>query len=172
MSAKSSHEKSPNEKSEPGSKFEGQPPYGADRRGRVSLEMDDPTLARHARERQRLVHVEGLAKTMDAAFTIPGTSIPLGIDTIVGLIPGIGDTVSLGIAGYIVSHGVGLGAKKRHVAQMSVNIFIDWLIGLVPVIGDLFDIGWRGNLRNASLIRNVCEARWAQERMDAGILDG
>lgn len=137
----------------------------------MGKETDDPTLARHARERQRLGHVEGLANTMDAAFTVPGTSIPIGFDTIVGLIPGIGDTISLGIAGYIVSHGVGLGAKKRHVARMSVNIFIDWLIGLVPVIGDLFDIGWRGNLRNAALIRNICETRWAQERMDAGILD-
>lgn len=134
-------------------------------------DLSDPLLERHARERSRLNHIENLAQTMDAAFTIPGTSIPLGVDTIVGLIPGIGDTLSLGIAGYIVQQASTLGAKKRHVGRMLVNIFIDWLIGLIPLIGDIFDIGWRGNLRNARIIRGVCEKRWAKERAEAGIID-
>lgn len=135
------------------------------------IEDQDALLARHAREAAQLDRVEKLATTMDAAFTIPGTSIPIGLDTIVGLIPAIGDTASLGVAGYIASHGVGLGAKKRHFTRMGVNIFVDWLIGLVPVIGDLFDIGWRGNLRNAALLREISEARWAEERLAAGIID-
>lgn len=138
---------------------------------RARLETQDDVLARHAREAAQLDRVEKLANTMDAAFNIPGTSIPIGLDTIVGLIPAIGDTASLGVAGYIASHGVGLGAKKRHFARMGVNIFVDWLIGLVPVIGDLFDIGWRGNLRNAALLRQLAEDRWAKERAAVGILD-
>lgn len=134
--------------------------------------VSDPLLDRHARERARLEHIERLARTMDAAFDIPFTNIPVGIDTLIGLLPGIGDTVSLGIAGYIVTQGAALGARRRDMARMSVNIVIDWLIGLVPVIGDIFDIGWRGNLRNAAIIRRHCEARWAKERTDAGIIDG
>lgn len=134
-------------------------------------ETKDELLARHAVERAQLERVESLAKTMDAAFNIPGTNIPLGVDTIVGLIPAIGDTLSLGMAGYIASHGIGLGARKRHMVRMGGNIFVDWLIGLVPVIGDLFDIGWRGNLRNAALLREITEKRWAQERHAAGIID-
>lgn len=137
----------------------------------ISEETQDALLMRHASERVLLERVESLAKTMDAAFTIPGTNIPLGVDTIVGLVPGIGDTVSLGIAGYIASHGLGLGARKRHMVRMGGNIFIDWLIGLVPLIGDIFDIGWRGNLRNAALLRNITEDRWADERARAGIID-
>lgn len=134
-------------------------------------EMQDALLVRHATEQVQLERVESLARTMDAAFTIPGTNIPLGLDTIVGLVPGIGDTVSLGIAGYIMSHGVGLKAKRRHMVQMGWNIFVDWLIGLVPVIGDIFDIGWRGNLRNAALLRQITEDRWINERAAVGIID-
>jgi hypothetical protein len=131
----------------------------------------DALLARHTAEQRQLERVESLARTMDAAFTIPGTNIPLGLDTIVGLVPGVGDTVSLGIAGYIMSHGIGLKAKRRHMVRMGANIFLDWLIGLVPVIGDIFDIGWRGNLRNAALLRQITEDRWANERAAVGIID-
>ncbi|WP_298915953.1 DUF4112 domain-containing protein [uncultured Algimonas sp.] len=136
-----------------------------------TLADQEAVLARHAAERVKLERVESLAKTMDAAFNVPGTNIPLGVDTLVGLVPGIGDTVSLGIAGYIASHGIGLKARKRHMVTMGGNIFVDWLIGLVPVIGDLFDIGWRGNLRNAALLRRVTEQRWAEERVAVGIID-
>ena len=131
----------------------------------------DPLLARHAEEREHLERAEALARTMDAAFNIPGTQIPVGIDTIVGLIPGIGDTISLGVAGYIASHGLGLRVKKRHLVVMAVNILLDWLIGLIPLIGDIFDIGWKGNLRNTSLLRRLSEERWAREREKAGIID-
>lgn len=123
-----------------------------------------PLLAeRHESEAVQLESVESLARLMDAQFKIPGVPIPIGLDFIVGLIPGIGDTISLGVAGYIVMRAAGLGAKKRHLTQMGLNIFIDWLIGLVPVIGDLFDVGWRGNLRNTALLREIVEARWEAE---------
>ncbi|MGB3456857.1 MAG: DUF4112 domain-containing protein [Litorimonas sp.] len=137
----------------------------------IAASDPDTVLARHAMEAVQLERVESLAKTMDAAFNIPGTNIPIGLDTIVGLVPAVGDTASLGVAGYIASHGIGLKAKKRHFARMGVNIFLDWLIGLVPLIGDLFDIGWRGNLRNAALLRRITEERWARERREAGIID-
>jgi len=133
--------------------------------------IQDALLVRHAAERAQLERVESLAKTMDAAFMIPGTRIPLGLDTIVGLVPGIGDTVSLGVAAYIASHGIGLKAKRRHMMRMGGNIFLDWLIGLVPLVGDIFDIGWRGNLRNAALLRQITEDRWADERAKVGIID-
>lgn len=147
-------------------------PYGDMKTPTSALsDAQDDVLARHDTERAQLDRVERLARTMDAAFTIPGTSIPIGLDALVGLLPGIGDTASLGVAAYIASHGIGLKAKKRHFVQMSWNIFLDWLIGLVPLIGDIFDIGWRGNLRNAALLRRVAESRWAIERAEVGIID-
>ena len=134
--------------------------------------FQDNLLARHAAEAAVLERAEGLARTMDAAFNIPGTSIPFGVDTLIGLIPGIGDTISLGLAAFIAGHGTQIGASRRHYAQMGFNVFIDWLIGLVPVIGDVFDIGWRGNLRNAALLRRLAEERWAAERAAADMIGG
>ena len=118
-----------------------------------------PDLSDDPLEKMRLAveHVEGLAQLMDSQFALPGTRIRLGLDAIVGLIPGIGDTLNLGVAGYIVSRAVAAGTPKRHLARMLFNILVDWLIGLVPLVGDLFDVGWKANLRNAAVMRGHYE---------------
>lgn len=102
---------------------------------------------------QTVEHVENLARLLDSQFGIPGTKIRLGLDTVIGLVPGIGDTISLGIASYIVLQSARIGVRKRTLLQMTFNIALDWLIGLVPLIGDIFDVGWKSNLRNAALLR-------------------
>ncbi len=106
---------------------------------------------------QRLEHVEGLARLMDSRFAIPGIPIPLGLDMLIGFIPGIGDTIGLGVSGYIMAQARGLGAPKRMLLRMGGNVFIDWLIGLIPLVGDLFDWGWQANNRNTALLRSYLE---------------
>jgi len=123
--------------------------------------------AQQISEAVQLERLEALAKLMDARFHLPILPVPIGLDTIIGLIPGIGDTISLGVSGVIVAGAKKLGIPNRHLIQMGANIFVDWLIGLVPVIGDLFDIGWQGNLRNVKIARAHLEARWAQDKADA-----
>lgn len=105
------------------------------------------------RHESSVEHVEKLANLMDSQFTLPGTSINIGLDTIIGFVPGIGDTIGLAISGYIVSHAARIGVSKRTLGRMGFNIGIDWLIGLIPLIGDLFDWGWKANNRNARLMR-------------------
>jgi hypothetical protein len=100
-----------------------------------------------------LKSLERLADLMDSRFVIPGTSIRFGIDSLIGLIPGLGDTVSLAVSAYIIGH-----ARKHNVpshvrARMIFNAFFDWLIGLIPFIGDIFDVGWKANRRNIALLR-------------------
>lgn len=97
--------------------------------------------------------VEKLARLMDSQFNIPGIPIALGLDTLIGLIPVIGDTIGLCIAGYIVLSAASFGVPAHILAKMLFNIWIDWLFGLVPIIGDIFDTGWKGNNRNAALLR-------------------
>jgi len=127
----------------------------------------DDLEARHEQEATQLAQLESLAKLMDAQFNIPLLPIPIGLDTIIGLIPGVGDTISLGVAGYIVLGAHRMDMPKGQLAQMGGNILIDWIIGLVPIIGDLFDVGWRGNMRNVKIARAHLEARWATERENA-----
>jgi len=101
--------------------------------------------------------VETLAQVMDSQFIIPGTSIRLGLDTMIGLIPGIGDAIGLGVSSYIVMRGVQIGVPKHKQSKMVFNIILDALIGTVPIIGDLFDMGWKANNRNAQIIRDHFE---------------
>jgi len=124
------------------------------------VELDE----RQAREAVQLARLESVANVMDAQFKLPVLGLPIGLDTIIGLIPGIGDTISLGVAASIVYSAKRLGLGSRHMGRMGFNIFVDWLIGLVPIIGDLFDIGWRGNIRNVTIAREVLEQKWADER--------
>ncbi len=98
-----------------------------------------------------------LADLMDNKFTIPGTSIRFGIDSLIGLIPGIGDTISLLISSYIVRRAHEYGVPHHVKARMAFNIFVDWLIGIVPFIGDIFDVGWKANRMNVDLLKKYAK---------------
>ena len=119
--------------------------------------------AKQEAEEIELMRLEGLANLMDARFQLPFLPMPIGLDALIGLIPGIGDTISLGVAGGIVGGARRLGISSKYLSQMGLNIFVDWLIGLIPVIGDLFDIGWQGNIRNVRIARAQLEDRWDRE---------
>lgn len=74
-------------------------------------------------------------------------------DSLLGLVPGIGDVLALAPAGWIIWKARDLGAPKMLQARMAGNTAIDAMIGAIPVVGDLFDMGWKGNLRNVRLLR-------------------
>ena len=106
----------------------------------------------------RVARVERLARVMDRAVRLPGTRIRLGLDSIVGLVPGIGDTLTLAPSLYILSESYDLGVPRRTLVKMARNIGIDWVIGLVPLVGDIFDVGWKANMRNVALLRAHVDA--------------
>lgn len=109
-----------------------------------------------------LLKLEQLADLMDSRLVIPGTNIRLGLDSIIGLVPGIGDTISLAISGYIVHQAKKHGAGPVILYRMMWNIFIDWLIGIIPLFGDLFDVGWKANRRNVDLLKDHLKTRHYQ----------
>jgi len=122
-------------------------------------------------DRESLVQsVEKLARLMDSRFAIPGMPVKLGLDTIIGLIPGIGDTIGLGVSGYIIAQAQRLGVGRATLYKMIANVFIDWLIGIVPILGDLFDWGWQANNRNARLLRQHFE-KHLQEDSEPQMID-
>lgn len=114
--------------------------------------------------------IENLARLMDSQFKLPGIPLRLGLDTIIGLIPGIGDSAGLAIAGYIVYQSRRLGVSRTIVFQMVFNIFVDWMIGLIPIIGDIFDWGWKGNNKNAALLRDYVNSN-CDETISMGTAD-
>ena len=101
--------------------------------------------------------LKNLADWMDSRFSIPGTNIRFGFDSILGLIPGIGDTVTLASTAYLLGKAGKYNVPAHAKAKMVRNAFLDWLIGLVPLIGDIFDIGWKANQKNVEIIRKYAK---------------
>lgn len=97
--------------------------------------------------------LDQLSRWMDGLFRIPGVGWRFGLDAIVGLIPGVGDTATSLVSFYILAAGVRHGVPKITLLRMAFNIAIDYLIGSVPLIGDLFDFAWKSNQMNVELIR-------------------
>ncbi|MCA0940620.1 DUF4112 domain-containing protein [Salipiger pacificus] len=108
---------------------------------------------------QRLERIDRWARRMDRAYRIPFTPIRFGWDAVFGLVPGIGDTLALAPAVWIVKEAHDMGAPRALLGQMGVNLAIDWGIGLIPLVGDIFDIGYRANTRNAGMLRRWLESR-------------
>lgn len=93
-----------------------------------------------------------LSQLLDNAIPIPGTSFRIGIDPILGLLPGGGDTVAGALGAYIVVEAARIGLPRNVVWEMVGNIVFDAVVGIVPVLGDLFDAGWKANVRNIALL--------------------
>lgn len=98
------------------------------------------------------VRAEAMEKLLERSFTIPGTKIPFGLDTIVGFVPVVGDLVTAAMGAYIVWEARNLGMSKWQLIRMSANIGVDTAIGAIPLVGDLFDFVWRSNSKNLRII--------------------
>ena len=98
-------------------------------------------------------NLDSLAKLMDSRFTIPGTNIRFGLDSIIGLVPGVGDFATFMVSGYMLSILAKNGASGFVLARMTLNILLDALIGSIPILGDIFDVAFKANTRNITLLR-------------------
>ena len=91
---------------------------------------------------------------MDSRFLIPGTQYRVGLDAILGLIPGVGDGLGAVVSFYILlrlwQHDLTWHLRARLVG----NILVDFTLGAIPLVGDLFDMGFKANRRNVHLVRS------------------
>jgi hypothetical protein len=97
--------------------------------------------------------LEFLAGLMDDRFYIPGTNIRFGLDSVVGLIPGIGDTIGGVVSSYIIWRAQRMGASNWVLLRMTGNMLFDTALGIIPVVGDIFDWKFKSNRRNLELLR-------------------
>jgi hypothetical protein len=116
-------------------------------------EDDIPTLDPYEDELSaRIRRIEKLAELLDSKFTLPGTTIKFGWDSLIGLIPGIGDTITVIPQLYLLFEAMRLKVGAWVIVKMILNILVDWLIGMIPLLGDFFDVVFKSNLRNAKLV--------------------
>lgn len=105
---------------------------------------------RHADVLKRL---RRLTRLMDTTFALPGTRFRIGLDPLLGLIPGLGDGVSALISLYMIVLARRLGVGRGTLVAMLINVGADALLGSIPLLGDLFDFAFKANSRNLKLIQ-------------------
>ena len=106
-----------------------------------------------------LVALRRFAFLMDEAFTLPGTRIRVGIDALLGLIPGIGDVIGGVMSTWIVAGALRHRVPGRIIMRMIFNIAVDLLFGAVPVAGDVFDFLFEENVKNMRLLEKHRDRR-------------
>ena len=109
------------------------------------MTTDDPAAVRR--------RLEAAEKLLERVFVIPGINRPVGLDSIVGLVPGVGDAVTAAFSAWLVWEARKLGMSKAQLLRMGANIGVDTLLGVVPLVGDLFDFAFRSNTRNLRLVK-------------------
>jgi hypothetical protein len=113
-----------------------------------------------------LLKAQKMANLLDTAVTLPIIPIRVGLDSLIGLIPGAGDAIMLFVSLRIVWLGKSIGMPKALVAQMVKNSAIDFALGFIPLIGDIADIFYKANQKNV----RIMERWWISEnktRVDA-----
>lgn len=94
-----------------------------------------------------------LELVLERALVVPGTQLRFGLDSVIGLVPGVGDIISGLMGAYLVWEARNLKMSKWTLWRMAGNVGVDTALGAIPFVGDLFDIAFRSNTRNLRLIK-------------------
>ncbi len=97
--------------------------------------------------------IEAMEQLLERSFRIPGVNYPIGLDSIIGLVPVLGDIVTTAMGAYIVWEAKNLGLPKWKIWRMMGNVGFDALLGVVPVVGDAADFLFRSNTRNLRIVK-------------------
>jgi hypothetical protein len=108
-------------------------------------------------DQRRLDRLHRVGWLLDNSIPIPGTRFRLGIDQLIGLVPGIGDLIGGVLSLYIILQAWRMGVPRGLLARMGWNVAVDTFVGEVPILGDLFDIGFKANIRNLALLDGYFE---------------
>jgi hypothetical protein len=123
--------------------------------------IDKPALARNMFEQLKSAgaapddavrRMEFVALVLDSAFVLPGTNRRVGVDAIIGLVPGIGDVVTTVLSSYVIWEARNLGVSRWALGKMLANLAIHASVGSIPVFGDIFDALFRVNQRNMKIV--------------------
>ena len=106
-----------------------------------------------AGRRAALDRLDMLATVFDTAFLLPGTNVRFGVESLLRLVPGIGDAAASLLSFYLLYEARRLGAPRFLLARMLGNVLLEGAVGMVPLAGDAFDVYFRANRRNMALLR-------------------
>lgn len=108
---------------------------------------------------------------MDNSIRLP-TGHRIGVDGLIGIVPGIGDLFGAAVSGYFVVSAARLGLPKAVMGRMTLNILVETVIGAIPLFGDLFDLGFKANARNYRLVERYLDAPREVRRTSTAVVAG
>lgn len=108
--------------------------------------------------------LERLSWLMDELFRVPVLGWRVGLDAIVGLIPGFGDTATTLVSFYILTSAVRYRVPKVTLMRMGLNLGLDYVLGALPLVGDLFDAWFKSNQKNVDLLRSRAQVSAREAR--------
>ena len=121
-------------------------------------------------EKERRASLEPLFKwlalIMDEFLRLPGTKFRFGLDPLIGLLPGLGDTASAIVSALALVQAARRGVPRILLARMAMNILINELVGIIPGLGDAFSFWFKSNVRNYELVRRFTAAPEQSRRGD------
>lgn len=117
-----------------------------------------------------LARLRTISWLFDELVRIPGTNMRVGLDALLGLLPGGGDLVGGAVSAYAIFAAAKLGAPAPVIARMTLNVGIDALFGTVPLLGDLFDASWKANRRNFDLLEQYVRQPQKVKRGSMGVV--
>ncbi len=112
--------------------------------------------------------VEAMEQLLERSFVLPVINKPIGLDSIVGLVPVVGDFVTMAMGAYIVWEARNLGMPKWKLLRMAGNVVFDSAVGAIPLAGDLFDFLFASNTRNLRIIKKHLDKHHPATRVIEG----
>jgi hypothetical protein len=97
--------------------------------------------------------IEAMEKLLENSFTIPGVNYRIGLDSVAGLVPVVGDFVTAAMGMWLVWEAKNLGLPKWKLWRMTGNVAFDTAVGAIPVVGDAFDFLFRSNTKNLKIVK-------------------
>jgi hypothetical protein len=112
--------------------------------------------------------VTAMEKLLERSLVIPGINMPIGLDVLIGLVPVLGEIVTMGMGAYIVWEARNLGLPKWKLAHMGLNVLFDTAIGAIPLVGDAADLLFRSNTKNLRIILKHIDKHHPEARVIEG----
>ena len=101
----------------------------------------------------QLKELESLAWILDSSIALPGLRLRIGLESLLGLVPVLGDLVGALLSSYILFLSARMGAPRVTLIRMALNVAVESVVGVVPLLGDMFDFVWKANSKNIELLR-------------------
>lgn len=137
-------------------------PFGSDTARPQAMGIELPTGKDPHSIRRR---IEAMEMVLERSFVIPGINRPVGLDSIIGLVPVVGDFIAMAMGAYIVWEARNLDMPKWKLLRMAGNVGFDTAVGAVPVVGDLFDFMFRSNTKNLRIVKKHLDKHHPQTKV-------